>query len=89
MNKKTLSTLAFISLMIFAVLEILTGLQAAGVNIFGTTILSALSTVKNVCIILVIGFLSYEFTIGKPKGWLIAYIVALVVFVVGTILLWI
>ena len=58
-------------------------------NIFGATILSALSTVKNVCIILVIGFLSYEFTIGKPKGWLIAYIVALVVFVVGTILLWI
>lgn len=87
-NKNVVPVLSIIALFIIAVLEIVTGLSRLNIDILGATVINLLNTVKNICIILVIGISAFHFVKGRKKGWLIAYIIALVIFVAGTVLIW-
>ncbi len=81
--------MSFVAFIIIAVLEIISGLRALGVDIFGATIMNLLNTVKNVCIIFVIGINAYRFVENKTKTWKIIYFVALAVYIVATVFMWI
>ena len=87
-NKNILSLFAFIALITLAILEVLTGLNSIGVELFGGTILSLLNTIKNICVVIVIGILAYNFVAGKKKGFIITYWICVAIFVVATVLMW-
>ena len=55
----------------------------------GGALVNFLSTVKNVCFLVVIGITAYNFVKGKSKGWLITYIVAMSIIILTTIFIWI
>lgn len=86
-NTNMLNFLAFISLMVFAILEIF-GFLSPIIEL-GATISNLLNTIKNICIIIVIGLLAYKFVENKSKGYKIAYWIAIAIFVVSTILVWV
>ena len=88
-KNSTLIVMSFVAFIIIAVLEIISGLRAMGVDIFGATIMNFLNTVKNVCIIFVIGINAYRFVENKTKTWKIVYFVALAVYIVATVFMWI
>jgi hypothetical protein len=88
-NKNSvINVLAFVALMIIAVLEILSGLSHLGIDILGVTILAILSTVKNFCVILVIGVAAYDYISNKKHGYKIAFLIAVIVFLLGTVFAW-
>lgn len=87
-NKSVLNLFAFIALITLAILEVLTGLNGIGVELFGGTILSLLNTIKNICVVIVIGILAYNFVAGKKKGFIITYWICVAIFVVATVLMW-
>lgn len=88
-KNSALVIMSFVAFIIIAVLEIISGLRALGVDIFGATIMNLLNTVKNVCIIFVIGINAYRFVENKTKTWKIIYFVALAVYIVATVFMWI
>ncbi len=88
-NKKSfLSCLAFIAFIVLAVLIALSGLSSLNIEIFGSTVLKVLETVKNVCILVVLGYLSFVFVKTSGKFLKIVFFVAVCVFVAGTIMAW-
>ena len=89
-NTSILNLFAFVALIALAILEVLTGLDGIGVTIFGTgsVIISLLNTIKNVCVVIVIGILAYNFVAGKSKGFKIAYWICVVIFIAATVLMW-
>ena len=87
-NKDLLNTLSYVALVIIAFLLVIrTFLPVLGVNISGALV-SILETVQNVFIILVVGICAYNFTIGKAKWVKILFWVAVIIFVVATVLIW-
>lgn len=87
-NKDLLNTLSYVALVIIAFLLVIrTFLPVLGVNISGALV-SILETVQNVFIILVVGICAYNFTIGKAKWVNILFWVAVIIFVVATVLIW-
>lgn len=88
-NKNSfVNVLAFVALIIIAVLEILSGLNHLGISILGATLLVLLNTVKNICVIIVISVAAYDYVSNKKKGHKIAFFIAIVVFLLGTVFAW-
>ncbi len=88
-NKNLLNLLAFVALIIIAVLEIFSILAHFDILTIGGIIANLLNTIKNVCVCIVIGYLAFGFVSGKKKGWVITFWVALGIVVVCSILMWI
>lgn len=88
-NVNILNLMAFIGVIIVAVLEIFGLSFIKNLISLGPTLEHLLNTIKNICIMLVIGITAYNFVKGKGKGWLITYIVAMSVIFITTILAWI
>ena len=86
-NTNLLNLIAFISLVIFAVLQILSMLQS--VISLGPVIMNVLNTIKNLGIILVFGVTAWRFVANKAKGYKIVYWICLVIFILATIGLWV
>ena len=88
-NSSALVVMSFIAFIIIAVLEVISGIKSLGLDLFGPTIMNILNTIKNVCVIFVIGINAYRFVENKTKGWKIVYFVALLIFIVATVFMWI
>lgn len=86
-NSNLLNLIAFISLVIFAALEILNMLK--GIIGFGAVIMNLLNTIKNLGIILVFGITAWNFVANKKKGWKWTYWICLIIFILVTIGLWV
>lgn len=87
-NKNVLNMLAYVAMIIFALLLLIGNvLPVIGLNI-GGTLISVLNTVQNVLILIVVGVSAYGFVQGRAKWINILYWIALVVFVVGTVFYW-
>ena len=80
--------MAFVGFIIIATLEIISGLNAIGVEIFGATIMNVLNTVKIICVLVVIGYYSWCFVSNKGKGLKITYFIALAVYIAFTVIMW-
>lgn len=81
--------MSFVAFVIIAVLEIISGLRSLGVELLGATIMNFLNTVKNICVIFVIGINAYRFVQNKSKTMKIIYFIALIVYIVATVFMWI
>lgn len=89
-NANILNLMAFIGVIIIAVLEIFGFLTSHDILVInGGAFINILNTIKNICIILVIGITAYNFVKGKGKGWLITYIVAVCIILLTTVFIWI
>ncbi len=88
-NKKILNLIAFIAFVVLAVLIAISGLNSVGIEIFGSTFLKVLETVKNVCVLIVLGYLSFVYVKFSGKFLKIVFIVAVCIFVAGTVMAWI
>nr|MBO4517334.1 hypothetical protein [Clostridia bacterium] len=88
-NVNILNLMAFIGIIIIAVLEIFAFFASHDILTVGGGLINFLNTLKNVCILVVIGITAYNFVKGKSKGWVITYIVAISVIVLTTIFIWI
>lgn len=87
-NKSLLSMLAYIAMIIFAVLLLISNvLPVIGLNI-GGTLINVLNTVQNILILIVVGVSAYNFIQGKARWINVLYWIALVIFVVGTVFYW-
>lgn len=88
-DKGILKTLSYVSLIIIALLVVITNLlPRIGLNINGP-IVNLLSTVKDLFVLAVIGITAFDFTHGKENWVRILYWVAVAIFVVGIIFIWI
>lgn len=88
-NKTLLNTLSFVALAIIALLILLCNiLPLLGVTI-GGPVINALETVKNILILIVIGICAYNFTVGKAKWIKILFWISVLIFVVGTVFIWV
>ena len=88
-NVNLLNLMAFVGVIIIAVLEIFGFLASHDILTVGGALVDFLNTVKNICILLVIGIMAYNFVKGKSKGWLITYIVALCIIILTTVFIWV
>ena len=87
-NKSIFYFFSFIVLIIAAILIAVNNLlPIIGVNVSGP-LFSVLSTIKEIFILIVIGFSAYYFVVGKKKVWKIIYWIAIALFIVGIVLLW-
>ena len=87
-NQDLLNTLSYVALVIIALLLVVRNLlPIVGVNIDGP-LFSILDTVQNIFILIVIGICAYNFASGKAKWVNILFWVAVVIFIVATILIW-
>lgn len=87
-NKNILNLVAFVALIICAVLGVFDILAHFGILNASGGLLNLLKTVKNICILVVVGFAGYAFVDGRSKGYKITYWVSMVVILVCTVLLW-
>ena len=74
--------LAFVALVIFAVLQVL-------INLLKTQggLITVLEAIKNLCVVIVFGVTGYKFVKGKSKGYLYTYWISLAVFIVSSVLI--
>ena len=87
-NRGLINFLSYIALVIIAVLIVLGNfLPIVGINVTGTLV-NILNTVRNVLILLVIGVAAYNYLPGKPNWIRILFWVSIIVFIVGTVLIW-
>ena len=87
-NKNILNLFCFIALIIIAILILINNLlPLVGVNVSGP-FFSALNTIKEILILIVVGLYAYYFVAGKSKTWKIIYWIAIALFIVGIILIW-
>ncbi len=88
-NVNLLNLIAFVALVVVAVLQIFVLLNATGLLNVSGFLPNLLDTIKNVCICIVIGVVSYNFVARKKKGYKITYWVCLLIIILTTILVWI
>ena len=88
-NVNILNLMAFIGVIIIAVLEVFGFLARHDILTVGGTLVNFLDTLKNICILLVIGITAYNFVSGRSKGWLITYIIAICIIILATVFIWI
>lgn len=89
-NVNMVTLLAFIGVIIFAVLEVLSLLTTKNIiKIEGGTFINLLNTIKSICVLVVIGVTAYDFVKDRSKGWIITYIVAMCIIFIATVLAWI
>ncbi len=88
-TKGALNLIAYVALMVFALLEIISILGHFEIlNISGGILLALLTTIKNLCVCIVIGVVAFAFTSGQKKWVKVLYWVALSIVVVCTVLTW-
>ncbi len=87
-DSNVLRLFAFIALIIVAILQVFSVLSKFGILSVTGFLPNFLDTVKNICICIVIGFVSYGFVKNKSKGFRITFWVSLAIIIVGTILIW-
>ena len=88
-EKKALNLISFVALVIISFLLLITRiLPMVGLNIEGSLV-NLLETVKNVLVLIVIGINAYSFAANNKKWFKILFWVAIIVFVVATVLIWI
>lgn len=88
-KKGWMNLFSFIVLIIAALLIIIRRLlPVIGVDVTGS-FFTALDTIKDLLLLIVIGVTAYAFVRPLKKGWKIVYAVAIVVFAIGIILAWI
>lgn len=88
-NVNVLNLIAFIGVILIAVLEIFGFFTRHNILTVGGVLVDILDTIKNLCILFVIGITAYNFVKGKGKALLITYIVAMCIIVLTTIFIWI
>lgn len=88
-DRNILNLIAFIALIAVAVLGVFEVLAYFDVLTAKGTLLSLLSTIKNICILIVVGITSYSFVSGRGKGLKITFWVAFSIIVVCTVLIWV
>ena len=88
-NVNILNLLAFIGIVIIAVLEFFGLNFIKNIINLGDAFKNFLKTIENICVLLVFGITAYNFVRGKSKGWLITYIIAMSIIFIATILIWI
>ena len=89
MKKGIVNFFAFVALVIIAFLLCITRLlPILGVNISGP-IINLIATVQNVLILFIVGILAYNFAMGKRKWVKILFWCSVIVYIAGSILLWI
>ena len=87
-NKNLLNTLSYLALIFVAFLILVNNiLPLVGLDI-GGTLIGVLETLKNVFILIVIGISAYNFLPGRAKFVSVLFWVAIVVYLVGTVLFW-
>lgn len=86
-NGKILNFIAFVALIAVALLQVLEVLKP--ILSFDGLVINLINTIKNFCICLVVGITAYKFVANKSKGLKISYWVSIIIFVVGTVLIWI
>lgn len=79
--------IAFVTLVIFAVLQTLTLLK--DILQLGTLLTNILETIKNIGIILVFGITAWNYVANKSKGLKITYWICLGIFIAVTLGLWV
>ncbi|HCH74091.1 MAG TPA: hypothetical protein DEV87_02780 [Clostridiales bacterium] len=88
-DRNILSLIAFIALIVVAVLGVFEILAHFNVLTAQGALLNLLSTIKNICILIVVGITSYSFVSNKGKGLKITYWVAFSIIIACTVLIWI
>lgn len=87
-NKNIFNFFSFIVLVIVALLILVNNLlPLIGVEIKGA-FFGVLTTIKEVFILIVVGFSAYWFVASKKKAWKIIYWIAIALFVTGIVLYW-
>lgn len=88
-NKNFLNVLSYVALILIALLLAITNLlPVIGVNISGPLV-NALKTVQNVLILIIIGVSAYNYAFRQGAKWIkVLFWISIVIFVVGTVLLW-
>ncbi|MBE5734074.1 MAG: hypothetical protein E7347_03375 [Clostridiales bacterium] len=88
-SKNTLNALSFFALMIIGLLLVIERLlPIVGINISGVMV-GVLSTVKDVFVLIVIGLSAYNFTSGNTRLIKNLFWIAVAIYIVATVLLWI
>ena len=88
-NNSALKAMAYIAFIVIAVLIVVNNLfPLMGITI-GGPIKNTLETVKNVLVLLVLGIMAFNFASGCAKWVKVLYWIALVIFIAGTIILWV
>ena len=64
---------AFVAIMVIALLEVFSVLAHFNVLTVGGTLINVLNTIKNVAVILVMGITAYKYASNRKKGVKIAY----------------
>jgi len=88
-NKGILNLLSYIALVAIGLLIILQNFLPIIHVIISGGLVNLLETVKNILVLIVIGCTAYNFTSGRKQWVKILFWVAVAIFVVGTILMWI
>lgn len=88
-NKNILSILSYIALIIVSLLIVVQNfLPIIHIKITGGFV-NLLDTIKNLLVLIVVGFAGYSFTVGRKKWVKILFWVSVAIYVVGTVLKWI
>ncbi len=87
-EKSFISLLSYVALVIVALLLIVDVLAHFDILTIKGMILSALETIKNICVLVVIGSAAYNFISGKAKWVKVLFWVSIIVLIVGTVLIW-
>lgn len=88
-NDNIVNFAAFFALAIIALLIVIENFfPVIGINITGTFV-NVLRTLQSVLMLLTLGISGYNFVRGKKKGWKIAYLVIIVIFIAAVVLIWV
>lgn len=88
-DKKVLNVISYVALIIIAFLLLITRvLPILGLDV-GGPLINVLSTVQNILVLIVVGVNAYNFAMTGEKWVKILFWVAVVVFIVATVLIWI
>ena len=88
MKKNILNAISYVALIIVALLIFIAKvLPIIGVTVTGPLI-SILSTIQNGLVLLVIGICAFNFTINGKKWIKIVFWISIIVYVLGTIFIW-
>lgn len=88
-DRNILNLIAFIALIVVAVLGVFEILAHFNILTAQGALLNLLSTIKNICILIVVGITSYSFVSNKGKALKITYWIAFSIIIACTVLIWI
>ncbi len=89
-NKGFINLLSYVALVIVAILMVVDIFAHFNIlTINGGVLLNLLSTIKNLCILIVIGFAAYNFLPGNKKWVKVLFWISVIVLIIGTVIMWI